>query len=318
MLIASMALAAPAFGQTLRLTDLTSQQIATLDRSKTVVLMPGGVIEQHGPYLPSFTDGFMNEWWTERLAEAIVARPGWTALVFPMLPIGDGGANEIGGKFVFPGTYGLRVETLRAVYMDFATELGEQGFRWVFVIQNHGSPLHYRAIDQAGDYFRDTYGGHMVNLWGLEPKDALPSPKLPADVAKLDVLDIHAGASETSRMMFLKPGLVNPAVSDAPTLAVSSPADLVKIAGSREWPGYFGAPRYASAEFGEAVMRHRATLFNGLALQILDGKDDRDIPRFADLAFARDQDGGKPALAYDETVRAKQLDWLRKQGIEPH
>jgi creatinine amidohydrolase/Fe(II)-dependent formamide hydrolase-like protein len=57
------------------------------------------------------------------LAEEIVARPGWSV-------------------FVFPGTYGVRVQTLRAVFMDLATELGEQGFRWIFVIHNHGSPLH--------------------------------------------------------------------------------------------------------------------------------------------------------------------------------
>lgn len=58
--------------------------------------MPGGVLEQHGPYLPAFTDGLMNEWWIERVGEAL-AREGWT-VVFPMLPLGDGGANEIGRK----------------------------------------------------------------------------------------------------------------------------------------------------------------------------------------------------------------------------
>jgi creatinine amidohydrolase/Fe(II)-dependent formamide hydrolase-like protein len=146
---------------------MNTEQIRALDRQKTVVLLPGGVLEQHGPYLPSFTDGYMNEWWTQELAEEIAARPGWSVLVFPIIPLGDGGANEIGGKFIFPGTYGVRVQTLRAVFMDLATELGEQGFRWVFVIHNHGSPLHNQALDQAGDYFRDVYGGRMVNLAAL-------------------------------------------------------------------------------------------------------------------------------------------------------
>jgi creatinine amidohydrolase/Fe(II)-dependent formamide hydrolase-like protein len=278
--------------------------------------MPGGVIEEHGPYLPSFTDGFMNEWWTERLAEAIVARPGWTALVFPMLPVGDGGANEIAGKFSYAGTYGLRVETLRAVYMDFATELGEQGFKWVFVVQNHGSPLHHRAIDQAGDYFRDTYGGHMVNLCGLEPKEGPPPPTPPPDAAKQDGFSIHAGLSETSRIMFLKPDLVSPAVFEAPTHTVSSPAELSTVATKPGWPGYFGAPRFASPSYGEEVMRHRSAVYVATALQILDGRDDRAIPRFADLMFERDRDGGKAALAYDEAVRRKQQDWLDKHGIK--
>jgi hypothetical protein len=32
----------------------------------------------------------------------------------------------------------------------------------------HGGP-HNRVLDEAGDYFRDTYRGHMVQLVGLRP-----------------------------------------------------------------------------------------------------------------------------------------------------
>ena len=53
--------------------------------------------------------------------------------------------------------------------MDLASELGEQGFKWVMVVHVHGSPNHIAALDDAGDFFRDTYGGRMVNLWGLIP-----------------------------------------------------------------------------------------------------------------------------------------------------
>lgn len=305
-----------ASSQILRLSDLNTEQIRKLDRAKTAVLMPGGVLEQHGPYLPSFTDGYMNEWWTERLAEAIAARPGWTALVFPMLPLGDGGANEIGGKYVFPGTYGVRVATLRAVYMDLATELGEQGFRWVFVIQNHGSPLHNQALDQAGDFFRDTYGGQMVNLCGLEPADALPPPKLPDEVAKANGIDIHAGVSETSRMIFLKPDLVSAQVAKAADHGAFTFPKLGEIARDPAWPGYFGAPRYATAALGEAVMRQRAANYNRSALAILDGKDSRAIPRYATGALQADKDGVAESLAYDETVRKRQEAWLKKNGFE--
>ena len=305
-----------ASGQILRLAELNTEQIRKLDRAKTAVLMPGGVLEQHGPYLPSFTDGYMNEWWTERLAEAIIARPGWTALVFPLLPLGDGGANEIGDKYVFPGTYGVRVATLRAVYMDLATELGEQGFRWIFLIHNHGSPMHNQALDQAGDYFRDTYGGQMVNICGLEPADALPPPKLSAEAAKANGIDLHAGLSETSRMIFLKPDLVSARVAQAPDHGGFDFPKLGQIARDPAWPGYFGAPRYATAAHGEAVMRQRSSNYNRSALAILDGKDPRDIPRFAPGAIAATRDGVAQSLAYDETVRKRQADWLKKNGLE--
>jgi len=58
-------------------------EIRAQDKQKTVVILTGGILEQHGPHLPSYTDTYVNEWLTERLAEAIVKRPGWAVLVFP-------------------------------------------------------------------------------------------------------------------------------------------------------------------------------------------------------------------------------------------
>ena len=72
-------------------------------------------------------------------------------------------------QYTNAGTYVVRPSTLRAIYMDLATELGDQGFKWIMVVHVHGAPMHIRALDQAGDYFHDIYGGRMVNLWGLVP-----------------------------------------------------------------------------------------------------------------------------------------------------
>ena len=314
LLLVSM-LASSASGQILQLGELTSTEIAALDRTRTVVLMPGGVLEQHGPYLPSFTDGYMNSWWTRHLAEKIVARPGWAVLVFPMLPLGHGGANEIGGKFVSPGSYGVSADTLRAIYMELGTELGEQGFRWVFVIQNHGSPLHNLAIDQAGDYFHDTYGGQMVNLCGLEPVDAIPAPALPKEVAQENGIDIHAGVSESSRMLFLEPHLVKPGLATATSFAATSPEQISEVARKKTWPGYFGAPRFATAAHGAAVMKQRLDLYARLALEILDGKDPRSIPRFSTLALVEEKEIVDARRKHDAAVRERQQQWLRKNGI---
>ena len=44
--------------QVYRLAELNIDQIRMLDRQRTVILLPGGVLEEHGPYLPSFTDGY--------------------------------------------------------------------------------------------------------------------------------------------------------------------------------------------------------------------------------------------------------------------
>lgn len=159
-----LAVASPANAQVKSIAEMTVGEIRALDRARTVIILPGGILEQHADHLPSFSDGFMNQSMAGELARAVAARPGWSAVMFPIIPLGSGGANEIGGKYSWPGTYAVRPETLRAIFMDLATELGEQGFRWVFVVHNHRSPWHNEALDQAGDYFRDTYGGRMVNL----------------------------------------------------------------------------------------------------------------------------------------------------------
>ena len=150
--------------------DLVTRQIRPLDRAKTVVILQGGMLEEHGPYLPAFTDGVLSARLTGELADGIVKhRPGWTVLVFPPVAAGASGSNEIGRQYSFAGTYALRPSTLRAAFADLASELGEQGFKWVLLVHVHGSPLHISALDDASDFFHDTYGGTMVNLWGLLP-----------------------------------------------------------------------------------------------------------------------------------------------------
>ena len=128
---------------------MNTQQIRALNLQKTVVLIPGGILEEHGPYLPSYTDGYADEAYTRELAKAIVARPGWTVVLFPQIPLGNDPANTIGGKTVFAGSYPVRMTTLRAIYMDLANELGDQGFRWIFLIHNHGAPNNHKALNQA-------------------------------------------------------------------------------------------------------------------------------------------------------------------------
>ena len=309
---------ADASAQVLRVAELTSEEIRVLDRATTVAILPGGILEQHAAHLPLFSDGFMNQVLAESLGQAIAGRPGWRALVFPMIPLGSGGANELSGNFSWPGTYAIRTSTLRAIFMDLATELGEQGFRWVFVVHNHGSPWHNRALDQAGDYFRDTYGGRMVHLTGIEPDweqvaqayRGLVTPEILAE----DANSVHAGLSETSRIMYVRPDLVA-AERVRNTPSITTPlAALVETARAPGWPGYFGAPRHASAALGRAAHEAAANAWIAIAMRILDGADERSMKRYADmmLAILAIQTVGKATAQYDESVAAKQEAWLNR------
>ncbi len=300
--------------QIYRIAEMNVEQIKRLDKEKTVVILPGGIVEEHGPYLPTFTDGYWNEQLTKELAKAIAAKKGWSVVIFPTIPLGNSGANDIGGKFSFPGTYAVRFETLRSIFMDLATELGEQKFKWIFVVHGHGAPNHVRALDQAGDYFRDTYGGRMVNLTGLLPVVAAWDGKKTDAERKEDGLPIHAGMDETSMMLFLRPDLVDPNYKNAKPFASDKMEHLINIARRPDWPGYLGSPRLASrAQYANGWQLATTEAVN-FGLKILNGLDDRTIPRFGDemakspTEVALDQ----ASLKHEARIKIRQDNWLKK------
>ena len=270
--------------QILQVGDLNTRQIRALDRAHTVVILQGGMLEEHGPFLPAFTDGVLSARLTRELAAGIVRqRPKWTALVFPPISVGASGSNEIGGQYSFPGTYAVRPSTLRSAFVDLATELGEQGFRWLLLVHVHGSPLHIGALDDAGDFFHESYGGTMVNLWGLMPVlggwGGAMSVMTPAEKLA-DGLSLHAGMDEHSLMLYLRPDLVARDYREAPAVAGANYADAFGVARRAGWPGYLGAPHLATAAFGKRIWRAFADATVKTAVEILDGKDARSYPRY--------------------------------------
>ena len=302
-----------ASAQVYQLAEMNTRQIQALDRQRTVVVIPGGILEEHGPYLPAYTDGYSIATYADALARAIVARPGWTVVMFPQIPLGNDPANTIGGLRKFPGSYPVRMATLRAVYMDLASELGEQGFRWIFLVHNHGAPNHHVALNEASDYFHDTYGGTMVHLFGLKPvflccgtKDTFLSKEARVE----EGFNVHAGADEHSTLFFVRPDLIAPDFTKAPSFTARDFADHVRIAKTDGWPGYFGAPRFASAAMGAQEFEKQSAKLAEYALRILDGLDYRSIPRYSDEQDPLDVAGEQAELTYERAMEKRQQDWL--------
>ena len=310
---------ARAGAQVVRLADLNTTQIRALDRTKTVVFLPGGMLEEHGPFLPAYTDGILSERLTDELARAAVAsKPGWTALVFPQMPAGASGSNELGGQFVFPGTYVVRPSTLRAMYMDLASELGEQGFKWIMVVHVHGAPLHIRSLDQAGDFFHDTYNGRMVNLWGLVPVLGGWGKVLGglSDAEKKeDGVSLHGGLDEHSLMLHLKPELVAPGYKQAKAVTGQTMAESFSAARAADWPGYLGSPRLATAAIGKKIWDSFAAAAIEHMLAVLNGADPAQFQRYADLLEKNPlyQQWIAATTARDEALEAKERAWLARR-----
>lgn len=301
--------------QVLNVSELSSRDLQELDRDRTVVMIPGGIFEQHGPYLPSFTDGYLNEWIARRTAEAIVAERDLIVLMFPTIPLGVGSPEDFGGLSPFSGSYTLRPETLRAVYMDLASGLGQDGFRTIFVVNRHGAPAHNKALLDAAKYFNDRFDGTMAVLTSLIHEDGM---KVPDHLTPKQTLEngmaVHAGEEESSQMLFLRPDLVHDDISDGSAYTAASPEDLIKIAEEPGWKGYFGSPRLATPSAGALIVNYRTSQTIDLALRILDGFDWRSLRTRADRngmtpSFKTADDN---ILVRAEQERKKQEEWLRK------
>lgn len=320
----TVATSASAGAQVFRMAEMNAAQLARLDTARTVFVVPGGLIEEHGPYLPVNADGYRNERIAEDVAAAVAARPGWKAVIFPVVPLGSGSFEVVAGRPGFPGSAPVRASTLRDVFMDLADGFGERGFRRVFVVNGHGDPNHNRAMDVAGDYFRDTYGGFMVHLLGRRgcqaesvgsPPAALWSPQ----AAAADAGSPHAGAQESSRTLYLRPDLVDSAYRRAPDVTAADLGAWRAAASKPDWPGYVGAPRFTSLELGRWIYRNESAGCTALALRLLDGTDERTVPRYADEMRAI------PPLraVLDEQLRdedaraARQARWLERAPKRP-
>jgi hypothetical protein len=131
-------------------------------------ILPSGMLEEHGPHLPIASDTFGVMVEANGVAKRVSRQlPQWNIVMMPPLHYGETGANEIGGIFVHPGTYGIRHTTLRPLVADIGAQVAQNGFKWVFVLTGHASPTHGIALNEACDFVSETFGVNMLHVSGL-------------------------------------------------------------------------------------------------------------------------------------------------------
>jgi len=110
---------------------LSSTQIKDLPKKESLVILPIGAVEQHGPHLPVFTDTLLAE---TVLDESFKYVPSDSNIwVLPPLPYGK--SNEHLGR---PGTFSLSSTTLQSVILDIGKSLKQSGFRRLLLFNAHG------------------------------------------------------------------------------------------------------------------------------------------------------------------------------------
>lgn len=134
--------------------NLTSGEAAALDK-RLPVLVPLGLVEAHGPHLALSVDCDTAKYFSRRLA-------GETgAILAPLLPYGF--ADEMSE---YPGTIGLRVETVIAVLADLAAHFCRHGFRNLIFLSGHGAnqTAFHVAVHRIWSEYPDAHVAYW-NYW---------------------------------------------------------------------------------------------------------------------------------------------------------
>lgn len=221
--------------------ELTPAEFKTRLAECPVAYLPLGTLEWHGDHLPLGSDGLQSAGFFKILAEET------GGIVMPMLFIGpDGYDTIINGReyygmdcaslFSEQGNYEIQQLTGSAYWVADSTfdimmngimkQLSRAGFK-IVIAHGHGPSTNY--IGANAQVFRKKYDLVVMNCWGDDEDD-------------LCLMCDHAGANETSIMMYLHRELVH---------MEKLPADTAV------WPkGMLGKdPRiHASSEHGKDII----------------------------------------------------------------
>jgi hypothetical protein len=108
-------------------------------------------------------------------------------------------------------------------------------------------------------------------------------------------------------------------IAQAPAQTGRDFAHLVELARADGWPGYFGAPAYATAAIGAANQEDRARRLIATALKVLDGWDPAAEPRFGDMMLKVDaavRGVIERSRRHDDEIEARQRAWLASKGLQ--
>jgi creatinine amidohydrolase len=174
--------------------DMTVKMVREYLAKKKSIIIPIGIIEQHGYHLPLYTDALI----AENLARLIGEKT--EILAAPVMY-----QSFSGGEL--PGTINISPATMSLVMNDMLISLVKQGFRNFYLLPCHGGSENFRALlDTLKLLLRSNPAFENVMLV-LMPVWKLSSKGVGWRKAMKEH-DWHAGWLETSMVLALEPDKV--------------------------------------------------------------------------------------------------------------
>lgn len=233
--------------------NLTRDEIAALDKDKSIVLLPTSATEQHGAHLPVGTDAIILSTLVDKMVEECEFDAG--NLIFaPQLNVGK--SNEHMG---FAGTITFGTQTYYALLHDIAAAISASGFKKLVLFNSHGGNTDMLnmisrdlRIDLGMDVF--VFDWWFTPFWNEGLKGLQQSGKYGV---------FHACELETSLMLAARPETVHMelAVDEEPAdcfkgekyVTVFGPVNAGWKTKDVTNSGVIGAPTFATAEKGHKL-----------------------------------------------------------------
>ncbi len=231
-----------------RLSELRASDLADHLNAESILLLPIGAVEQHGPHLPFNTDLVI----AMECAEAVMDHVGALLDLWLLEPLAFSKSNEHAGT---PGTIWLGPETLLRVLDDIGRSIAATSATKVAFLNGHGG--NSSLLNVA---CRELRLHHGLETFLLHP--SVPPDQGGASTEEELGFGIHGGIDETSLMLHLRPELVRMELASRNVPEHLADNDHVKFGGSVSFgwlasdfgpDGHIGDPTGATPERGETM-----------------------------------------------------------------
>jgi creatinine amidohydrolase len=237
---------------------------------RALVIIPVGVVEEHGPHLPLGLDSFAAESYAASAAPHL-EQAGYDVIVAPTVSYGVARA-----AIDFPGTLSLEPQTLISMIVEIGRSLARHRLDRQVILNGHRDLHHMKALDDARGKLVEEKIARVLCV-GFAHDPAVTTASYRDGVRHLyrsprPDREGHGGESETSVALHAFPHLVKTDLIKQ--LRPNFDYDVEAFRNETEaygrlssGLGYFGSPQAGSAETGRQLVAIRGRNIAQLVLK---------------------------------------------------